>query len=338
MEDTTMPVTRLARQWVHKRFDSNVFIGEPVALGNDEYAVDSAFPVHHEFYSDSLAGLSASGYLIEVARQANLALCHRFLGVPLDSAFLVTAIDWRFEKQAAFVVDELEPFSVVTTAAEVVRRRGSVCKLVTRSVFRTGGEAFLTGGASFLISSRTPGNRPIELEAPAPELAPLPPGDAQVRHPASVLIGRARGERIPLVVDVAHPYFFEHPNVHVPGMLLLEGGKQAAVHAALCAFPVLKGMYGDLGAGQIRFGRFADLHEPIFMSSHFVALEETERGFRLPVEIVFEQREREIGRIGGALAFLDAEEAVQTSAILRRRIEESGARAAKAHPARGEAL
>jgi hypothetical protein len=337
MEDTTMPVQRLARQWVHKQFDANVFVGEPLSLGNDAYAVDSAFPVHHPFYNDSLAGLSASGYLIEVARQANLALCHRFLGVPLESAFLVTAIDWRFEQEAAFVVPELLPFSVTTTVSDVLRRRGSVCKLATQSVFSAGGRPFLSGGAKFLISSRAPGQAAPAPEPPPVEYTPLPASDAQVRSPASVLIGRARGERIPLVVDALHPYFFEHPNAHVPGMLLLEGGKQAAVYAALRAFPVLKGTYGDLHTGQIRFGRFADLHEPIFLSCHCVALEETRSGFRLPVEIVFEQKEREIGRITGALAFLDADDAVQTSAILRRRIEETSTRGSK-QPAGVESL
>jgi 2-oxo-3-(phosphooxy)propyl 3-oxoalkanoate synthase len=339
LEDTTMPTTRLARHWVHKQFDANVFIGEPVALGNGEYAVDSAFPVHHEFYNDSLAGLSASGYLIEVARQANLALCHRFLDVPLESAFLVTAIDWQFAEETAFVASELEPFTVTTTVSEVLRRRGAVCKLRTRSLFGSSGRLFLAGNATFLISSRAPGTGHAEVQGPAAEPPlPVPPSDAQVRRPSAVLIGRARGDRIPLVVDPTHPYFFEHPNVHVPGMLLLEGGKQAAVYAALRAFSVLKGTYGDLHAGQIRFGRFADLRAPIHLTCHFVALEETRSGFRLPVDIEFAQNEREIGRISGALAFLDAEEAVQTSAILRRRIEESGARAVQAQSARGEAL
>lgn len=332
-----MSVTLLARKWVHKRIDENVFIGEPTSAGSAVFAVVSSFPVHHELYSDSLAGLSASGYLIEVARQANLALCHRFLDVPLESTFLVTSIDWEFAQAEPFVVTTLEPYSVVTTVSEVLRRKGAVCKVVTQSEFRTAGARFLSGGATFLISSRAPSLPPDLGTSRAPAHRPvLSPSDAQVRSATNVLIGRAHGTRVPLLVDPKHPYFFEHPNVHIPGMMLLEGGKQAAVYAALRAFPVLKGMYGDLQTGQIRFGRFADIHETVWVTARFVALEETGRGFRLPVEIVFEQREREIGRIGGALSFLDAEEAVQASAILRHRIEESGARALQNQPASGE--
>jgi len=328
----------LARQWVHKRFDDNVFIGEPSADRDGSFRVNSAFPVHHELYSDSLSGLSASGYLIEVARQANLAISHRFFDVPLESNFLVTSIDWQFERAEPYVVTELEPYSVVTKVSDVLRRKGSVCKVATRSEFRLGGERFLSGGATFLISARHAGV-PAEVEdGPISARPVVSPSEAQVRHVANVLIGRAHGERVPLLVNPKHPYFFEHPNVHVPGMMLLEGGKQAAVYAALRAFSVLQGMYGDLQAGQIRFGRFADLKQTVWMTARFVALEETERGCRLPVEILFEQGGREIGRILGTLAFLDADEVVRTSAIIRQRIHDSGSRALKPQPAGGEAL
>lgn len=333
-----MPVARIAREWVHKRFDANVFIGEPSA-SDGAFDVKSFFPIDHEFYSDSLAGLSASGYLIEVARQANLALCHRYFEVPLESAFLVTSIDWRFEQAAPFVVPELTPFDVKTSVSDVGRRRGAVSRVVTRSEFRGSQGVFLTGGATFLISGSAVG-APSTSDAPPPSatpLRPLAPADAQVSSAGAALLGEADGARIPLLVDPEHPYFFEHPNVHVPGMMLLEAGKQAAVYAAQRAFSVLRGTYGDLHSGEIRFGRFADLSAPVWMTCNFVALEETERGYRLPVQIVFEQREREIGRIGGALSFIDAEEAMQASAILQLR-RESTAPPALHQPARGEAL
>src|SRR6188472_3068079 len=104
MEDRSMSVTLLARKWVLKRFDENVFIGEPAATGDGVFSVISEFPTYHDLYNDSLSGLSASGYLIEVARQANLAICHRFFGVPLASTFLVTSIDWQFDRPEPWVV------------------------------------------------------------------------------------------------------------------------------------------------------------------------------------------------------------------------------------------
>ena len=65
-----MSVALLERDWVHKRIDANVFIGEPARIGPEDFTTESFFPTNHQFYNDCVSGLSASGYLIEVARHA----------------------------------------------------------------------------------------------------------------------------------------------------------------------------------------------------------------------------------------------------------------------------
>ncbi|HET7538528.1 MAG TPA: AfsA-related hotdog domain-containing protein [Polyangiaceae bacterium] len=320
-----MTVALLDRQWVHKRIDANVFVGEPVRAGTDDFATESFFPINHEFYNDCLSGLSASGYLIEVARQVNLAISHRYFEVPLSAGFLVTSIDWRFNDDAPYVVSDLSSFTLLTHVAHVTQRKGAVCKLETRSRFVQGEREFLSGGAAFLISSRslTSEGDSAHLELQRSGRAAATADDAQVRDPRNVLIevpedaDRKIG-RIPMLVDPNHDFFFEHENGHVPGMMLLEAGKQAAVYAANSAFPVVAGMYGDLAAGEIRFGRFADLGRTVWMKCRFSALEETRAGYRAAVEISFEQAEREIGRIGGVVSFLDRREVLESSALLRR--------------------
>src|SRR6188768_384463 len=152
-----MRVALLARECVHKQNWANVFIAEPRATGVDAYETDSFFPTGHEFYNDCVSGLSASGYLIEVARQANLAICHRFLAVPLDAGFLVTSIDWRFCADTPFVVQGADGFVVRTSVVTTSRRKDALCRLTTRSSFYVDGRLFLEGGASFLISSRRAG-------------------------------------------------------------------------------------------------------------------------------------------------------------------------------------
>jgi hypothetical protein len=336
-----MTVTLLERDWVHKRYAENVFIGGPERMADDEFATPALFPVDHPFYNDCVSGLSASGYLIEVARQVNLAISHRFFEVPLSAGFLVTAIDWSFNDDAPFVVADLADFSVLTHVERVVRRKGVVCKLETRTRFVQGEHEFLAGGAAFLISTRNlteGGMESAELCRPArPGVAP---GYAQVHGPASVLLEapdatRSPGGRLAMRVDTEHPYFFEHPNSHVPGMMLLEAAKQAAVYAAFEAFPVLSGMYGDLHSGEIRFGRFAEPGQTIWMGSTLAALEETRFGYSAAVEVCFEQGEREIGRVGGSLSFIDRREVDRSSAILRGRALPASARAASAG-ARGQ--
>jgi len=319
-----MSVALLDRDWVHKRIDANVFIGEPARVGPDDFSTESFFATNHEFYNDCLSGLSASGYLIEVARQVNLAISHRFYDVPLSAGFLVTSIDWRFGDDAPFVVKDLTTFTLLTHVTHVTLRKGVVCKVETRTRFLQGEREFLAGGAAFLISSRsltTPAASPT-LELRASGRAAATPAEAQVGSPRNVLIetpdeAERKAGKIPMLVDPSHAYFFEHENGHVPGMMLLEAGKQAVVYAANDAFPVVAGMYGDLEAGEIRFGRFADLGQTVWMKCRFASLEETRAGYRAAAEIWFEQAGREIGRIGGVVSFLDRREALEACAILR---------------------
>jgi len=323
-----MSVALLDRDWVHKRIDANVFIGEPARIGPHDFSTESFFPTHHEFYNDCLSGLSASGYLIEVARQVNLAISHRFYDVPLSAGFLVTSIDWQFADDAPFVVTDLSTFITLTHVEHVTLRKGVVCKVETRTRFLQGEREFLAGGAAFLVSSRslTPPSATSHLELRASGRAAVTPGEAQVASQRNVLIeapddAERKAGNIPMLVDPSQAFFFEHENGHVPGMMLLEAGKQAAVYAANSAFPVVSGMYGDLEAGQMRFGRFADLGRTVWMKCRFAALEETRTGYRAAVEISFEQGEREIGRIGGVVSFIDRREALEISAILRHSSE-----------------
>ena len=317
-----MTVPLIDRKFVHKRLDENVFVGEPARSTGDEFSAQSFFPTRHPFYNDSVSGLGASGYLVEVGRQANLALSHRFFDVPLEAGFLVTSIDWRFPAQSPFVVRELSDFKVFIRVENAMRRKGAIGKLETRVHCVQGEHEFFTGRASFLIASRNLTQRGAALLPTihlSGRLKPSP-SEVQVNDPRNVLVelpreSEYRPGRLAMHLDPSHPFFFEHENGHVPGMMLLEAGKQAAVHSATQAFPMVSGLYGDLDSGEIRFGRFAELDRTVWMTSSFGALEETRTGYRASVEIAFEQANKEVGRIGGSVAFTDTAEVVQASAI-----------------------
>jgi 2-oxo-3-(phosphooxy)propyl 3-oxoalkanoate synthase len=78
-----------------------------------------------------------------------------------------------------------------------------------------------------------------------------------------------------VLVDPTHPYFFEHPVDHVPGLLLIEAVRQtgiAAVHRIL-GVPLDAAMVVD--AFEVAFDRYAELDRPLF-----VALHAEEKGYR----------------------------------------------------------
>lgn len=318
----------LDRELVHKRQAENVFVGVPVRCGPREFSSPAEFPCSHCLYNDTPSGLSGAGYLIEVARQSNLAICHMFYDVPLDSGFLVAALDWCFSRPRPFVVEELEAFEVRTEIVEAVIRKGVLAKVSTESrFFDSYGVEFLAGKASFLITSRKLTTRGARPEPVALGQVPMAPHRVMVTRPYNVFVGEpnrpADGttETNPLIIDVTHPYFFEHENAHVPGMMLLEAGKQAAVFAAPRRFPIIGDCYGDLCRGEIRFTRFAELYRPVSIACAFGSLHESADGFQAPVDITFEQAGREIGRIQGDIAFVDQADAVTLSALRRQQLD-----------------
>lgn len=317
----------LDRQLVHKRFVENVFVEAHARRGEREFVSHCIHVTSHGLYNDTLSGLSGAGYLVEASRQANLAICHEFFGVPLSAGFLVTAIDWCFTASTPFVVESLEPFEVRTEILEAIMRRDALAKITARSrAFDGRGNEFFMGEASFLITSRSLTKRGQPVEAMPLVSAPLAPEAVQVFCPGNVFISAPIPEaeapdRHALIADTAHPYFFEHENSHVPGMMLLEAGKQAAVFSGLRRFPIVGDCYGDLCQGEARFGRFAELNRPTSIACVFGRLSETRDGFLAPVEIEFEQAGRELGHIRGAVAFMDQAEAVALSAIRRAQLD-----------------
>lgn len=311
------------QQLVHKSIADNVFVSAPVRCSVDEFRTPASFPVAHPTYNDSAAGLSASGYLIEVARQANLAICHAFFDVPMDAGFVVASIDWQFSGARPFVVEELAPFDVMTRVVATSQRRGALARIETRSSFIGPRGEFLSGGAAFLVVSRRPTvqaePRPAQR---APQPLPLSVRELQLFKPTNALLSvplvdAASGqERTQMIVDTAHAYFFEHENAHVPGMMLLEAAKQAAVYWARRCLGGLEGTYGDLHTGEIRFGRFAEVDRPIFVDVQVGSRTEADGACQVPVTVSFEQSGREVGQVKGAVSFSDGAAAGARSAIL----------------------
>nr|VFJ98149.1 MAG: A-factor biosynthesis hotdog domain-containing protein [Candidatus Kentron sp. LFY] len=332
------------RGLVHKSNPENVFIEEPSRIGAREFRALAHFPVHHGTYNDTPTGLSASGYLIEVARQKVIALSHKFFDIPLDAGFIISVIDWHFSRPTPFVVEHPGPFELFTSVRETAERGDGKMKCATRTRFVGRHGEFLTGESAFLTVSRNMTSRTKRSsDTPTIPVHPLTAEEVQVRSPHNVLIGldpededvrvqdlrnvliglapaeqreEAEITSFFMVVDRNHPYFFEHENTHVPGMMLLEAGKQAAVFSARRRYPALEGSYGDLRRGEIRFSRFADLKRPIRIACSCDSPAPAEEAFRTHVVVSFKQGKREIGRIEGDLSFVDAAEAVGRSALV----------------------
>jgi 2-oxo-3-(phosphooxy)propyl 3-oxoalkanoate synthase len=105
--------------------------------------------------------------------------------------------------------------------------------------------------------------------APSPSVAP---GHGARRSASNVVIGMpGRGADrttfvAPLVVDHAHPYFFDHPCDHVPGMLLLEGCAQLAL-AAFGRTNSVSARRSAIAAYEVNFAQFVECGLPTTLSA-----------------------------------------------------------------------
>jgi hypothetical protein len=87
---------------------------------------------------------------------------------------------------------------------------------------------------SNIVSDSPPRTTPaMTPTAPCAPIAPRPgPAEVAVSSPSDVLVALADGLVLIDPADPLHPFFFDHPSDHVPGMALLEAARQSAALAS----------------------------------------------------------------------------------------------------------
>lgn len=79
----------------------------------------------------------------------------------------------------------------------------------------------------------------------------------------------------PLVIDIHHPFFFEHPLDHVPGLMLIEGTRQVGTAISHLFYDVSFDLIFVLNWLEVRFSHFAELTSPVSIQMTIV-----EKAFR----------------------------------------------------------
>ena len=111
---------------------------------------------------------------------------------------------------------------------------------------------------------------------------PVPRVDQALVHkarPENVLVARVEPVfehhvAAQMVVPEEHPFFFEHPCDHVPGLALVEAGRQGALVVAHTVYDVpIEGIAFLLQDLRIGFQRPAELDQPVFGRCELTDLE-----------------------------------------------------------------
>lgn len=267
---------------VHKKDPRNVFLTDFGGAGNDRFFCTGRMPVDHLLFNG--VGRNPSKDILfytEVGRQAGLAMTHLLLRPGPDDAFI-------FERSEAVLTEAArrmpvnERAKLVEVEVHVLqtdrRKNGDVCRVSTDHVMFLGGEQVFRGTGAWTIQ---PSEIYRRLRRVQIEISAANPGrpcvsDAELSHQlpmrgSSIVIGELefgdeRSEACAeLLVDRAHPFFFDHPCDHVPGMLLLEGCMQIALqmasHGDWISRPLMVAAY------EMEFGRFVEYGLPTIIKA-----------------------------------------------------------------------
>lgn len=111
-----------------------------------------------------------------------------------------------------------------------------------------------------------------------------------------------------MVMDLEHPFFFEHPLDHVPAMMLVEAGRQLGIAISHLFLGVPMGVQFATRSFDIRFTDFADLDHAVLIEGRV-----SDRRYRkgelveLRLDGGFVQRGRPLGTMGGEWLMLRPE-------------------------------
>lgn len=256
----------------HRRAVHEVFVTDSACLAADEFLVAIQLPRAHSLWSDRPRGYHDTLMSVEAARQATFVAMHNHLDVPLGLPGSLQRIAFQVEDLEAYADKADAPLQGVLRAQLVNEHRhnGLIALTVQAELWIGNSRAMTLDGDIAVfpksdyevlrahVRARKPLARGCAQQPPA-----LLPAAVCRSSPANVVIGGESqesngGRRYTLIVDESHPTFFDHPQDHIPGPLILEAYRQAALatvaheHGA----PPLRAVVTACGA------KFVDYAEP----------------------------------------------------------------------------
>ncbi|MET4924391.1 ScbA/BarX family gamma-butyrolactone biosynthesis protein [Streptomyces sp. PSRA5] len=228
------------RELVHRTSAAEVLLTD-VRPGGQRNVFDAAasWPRSHPTFPRDGAELHSPLIVVETMRQLGIYLPLRHYAVPPEFRLLITDLFFRIDPDA-------EPRATanstdVSCRAAVTDIRtgpgGTVTGLRMQVSIRVGARVFarVGGGARFVSPERYAAIRGPRATAPPaiatsscdrPEIGRIGVADAR-----DVMIAVDGGAVRLQPADLRHPFFFDHPSDHVPGMVLLEAARQAGALA-----------------------------------------------------------------------------------------------------------
>lgn len=294
----------LPRELVRKDGVDSVFLTDIVQVDESTFDCAGQVPRAHSLLNDTLPpryDFHDLSLLTEVGRQAVLAALHGPLGVPRSKKFV-------FTKLTTESIDPepngpmLFPVPLEVRVEMGINREGSEIRSVRpRLTWRMDGRVRArTGGVTQVYdrpaydTMRHAVARNGSRDGMPPVADPVDPAEVGRRNPANVFVGEPvldDGQyRAPLLVDETNPFFFDHPDEHIPGTMLVEGLRQLAILAA-CRRHGHDPSRTLVVTSRATFVRFAELDVPTWCCARVDEPEQlSDRSSRVNVRTTLEQQ------------------------------------------------
>ncbi|MET9412458.1 ScbA/BarX family gamma-butyrolactone biosynthesis protein [Streptomyces sp. NPDC002935] len=224
----------MPKELVHRASVAEVLLTNWARTGTNRFEVSAQWPRGHSFFTP-VQGRHDPLIAAETFRQAAILLAHTEFGVPLDHPFLMHALTLDVHPEHLGTGTAPATIDIDMTCHDITWRRGAAATIGFEAAFRRGGQ--IVGSARGTCTCTTPavyarlrGARRAAAGRQPALTAPLAPQHVGRTSPADVVLSpTAEPRRWLLRTDTHHPVLFDHQVDHVPGMVLLEAARQAAV-------------------------------------------------------------------------------------------------------------
>ncbi|MET9348755.1 ScbA/BarX family gamma-butyrolactone biosynthesis protein [Streptomyces termitum] len=256
-------------EFVHRADPADILPTGWNRIAENRFSITARWPADHPFFVPQNGDRHDPILVAETMRQATMLVGHAEFDVPADDQFVMW--DLSYTADTAALVHDGRPWDItVDLLCTDVRTRGrGLREMRTALVLTRDGRRIATGGGGISCTSaaayrRMRGDRLAALGAPVPLLPGLRPEEVGRERTQDVVLSPGdTPSRWRLRVDTGHPTLFRRANDHVPGMLLLEAARQAAV--------AVTGGTGLLPAGlEARFHRYAELDTPCWVEAEIL--------------------------------------------------------------------
>jgi hypothetical protein len=237
------------RALAHRRGLSEVFVADTERTSGSEFVAAIQTPRAHALWHDHEHDFHDPLVVVEACRQAVFVGLHRYHDVPVGTPGSLQRFEFAVEDIDAYRDDHRCPLEGTTYIKLTTSRRHDG----TTALANFDGRALIRGRAALRIEgvillfptddfdtlrAHQRARKPL-LSGPPRMPEGLDPMLVGRRDARNVVIGDSieavnRGEQhtFPVIVDPRNPAFFDHPNDHLPGPLIVEVYRQAAIRAA----------------------------------------------------------------------------------------------------------